>query len=110
MRTIEAQDVMIKRLEADLVASQEEARKLKEAYERRVRRVRVNSAKHKAESELVISELKEQLAAKATVQTSMGEGDDGPHTELIFSLSQQLAECHEELGAAKRELAKMRAK
>lgn len=59
---------MIKRLETDLAAAKDEMRTLKESYERKMRRVRINSAKHRADSELKIGELQEQLAAAPTAQ------------------------------------------
>eukprot|EP00037_Helgoeca_nana_P011511 m.103414 g.103414 ORF g.103414 m.103414 type:complete len:264 (-) comp20878_c0_seq1:98-889(-) len=107
-QTIAAQEVMIKRLEADLETYKDETRKMREGYERKVRRVRVTSAKFRAESEVKLGELKEELASQSKVITAVGPVDDGPHTDLIVSLSQQLASCHEELAAANLELSQLR--
>jgi|EP00037_Helgoeca_nana_P011512 hypothetical protein len=56
---------MIKRLEADLETYKDETRKMREGYERKVRRVRVTSAKFRAESEVKLGELKEELASQS---------------------------------------------
>ena len=55
---------MIQRLTADLAEAQATVTKLQDALDRRVRQSRVSLARHRAESELLMGELKEKLAIK----------------------------------------------